>query len=47
MNKNLNFFNTLTNKKEKFLPINKNKMLSNNDIHKENIYELRFITELK
>ena len=27
MTKNLNFFNTLSNKKEKFIPINKNKVL--------------------
>ena len=26
MNKNLNFFNTLSNKKEKFVPINNNKL---------------------
>ena len=26
MSKNLNFFNTLTNKKEKFVPINNNKV---------------------
>ena len=26
MNKNLNIFNTLTGKKEKFIPINKNKV---------------------
>ena len=48
MTKNLNFFNTLSNKKEKFVPINNNKGYKKYlEIRKRNLHKMKPIPVCK